>query len=443
MTKIFKTTLLMALTASLVGSCLTAGTSEAGPFSQKNEFPRDKARNVLSFADTLEPVLPSVVRIGRLNRNEEGKLGLKGIGSGAVIDTANGYVITNAHVVDGGEAYLINVPDGRVLEASLVGIDTPTDIAVLKADDLRVGALQLANSDLLRVGDLVFAVGYPLGLEQSLSLGVVSGLGRSNSATGLQDFIQTDAAINSGNSGGPLLDSQGHLVGINTAIVTRSGGSNGIGFSVPISLASQVTDQLIAYGEVRRGFVGIQMSSVSETDSEKVGINHWDGATVVEVRPGSTAEAAGLMPGDVITAYSGKTVKSPNALRAWIGVSEANSVHTLTYIRANGVERTVNVTITDAKQAVIQSFGELGAHIRPVKASDNVPDNVQGVYVYKIDKDSAAERSGLQVGDVISSINNEETNTMESSERMTKQSKGRARLQVYRYGADIPIIIER
>ena len=239
------------------------------------------------------------------------------------------------------------------------------------------------------------------------------------------------------------MDSQGHLVGINTAIVTRSGGSNGIGFSVPISLASQVTDQLIAYGEVRRGFVGIQMSSVSETDSEKVGINHWDGATVIEVRPGSTAEAAGLMPGDVITAYSGKTVKSPNALRAWIGVSEANSVHTLTYIRANGVERTVNVTITDAKQAVIQSFGELGAHIRPVKASDNVPDNVQGVYVYKIDKDSAAERSGLQVGDVISSINNEETNTMESSERMTKQSKGRARLQVYRYGADIPIIIER
>lgn len=443
MPHIIKSFLLLAVTASLVGSCQTAGPSASGQVSQKSDLPSDKTRNVLSFADSLEPVLPSVVRIGRLNINEEGKLGLKGIGSGAVIDAENGYVITNAHVVDGGEGYLINVPDGRVIEASLVGLDTPTDIAVLKADDLRVGAVQFANSDLLRVGDVVFAVGYPLGLEQSLSLGVVSGLGRSNSRTGLQDFIQTDAAINSGNSGGPLLDSQGRLVGINTAIVTKSGGSNGIGFSVPIGLASQVSDQLIAYGEVKRGFIGIQMSSVSETDSEKVGIDHWDGATVVEVRPGSNAEKAGLLPGDVITAYGGKTVKTPNALRAWIGVSETNSVHSLTFIRENGVEQTIQIAIADARNAVVLGLAELGAHIRPVKASDNVPVSVRGVYVYKIDKDSPAERSGLQVGDVIGSINNEETNTMESSERMTKQSKGRARLQVYRYGADIPIIIER
>ena len=194
MPHIIKSFLLLAVTASLVGSCQTAGPSASGQVSQKSDLPSDKTRNVLSFADSLEPVLPSVVRIGRLNINEEGKLGLKGIGSGAVIDAENGYVITNAHVVDGGEGYLINVPDGRVIEASLVGLDTPTDIAVLKADDLRVGAVQFANSDLLRVGDVVFAVGYPLGLEQSLSLGVVSGLGRSNSRTGLQDFIQTDAA---------------------------------------------------------------------------------------------------------------------------------------------------------------------------------------------------------------------------------------------------------
>lgn len=150
-----------------------------------------------------------------------------------------------------------------------------------------------------------------------------------------------------------------------------------------------------------------------------------------------------MLPGDVITAYGGKTVKTPNALRAWIGVSETNSVHSLTFIRENGVEQTIQIAIADARNAVVLGLAELGAHIRPVKASDNVPVSVRGVYVYKIDKDSPAERSGLQVGDVIGSINNEETNTMESSDRLTQKSKGRARLQVYRYGAIIPIIIEQ
>jgi len=222
-------------------SCETAAVGNKASGTVSSFSPTDSRRNVLSFADVLEPVLPSVVRVGRLNRAANGRLGLGGLGSGAVIDAENGYIITNAHVVADGDAYLVDLPDGRVVDAKLIGIDTPTDIAVLQADDLRVGAVTLANSDDLRVGDVVFAVGYPLGLDQSLSLGVVSGLGRTSSRDGLQDFIQTDAAINSGNSGGPLLDSLGRLVGINTAIVSKSGGSNGIGFSVPVGLAAQVT----------------------------------------------------------------------------------------------------------------------------------------------------------------------------------------------------------
>jgi len=242
----------------LIIACQTPATS-----TRENSFLQtDNKRNVLSFADTLEPVLPSVVRIGRLKTNSEGEFHLSGLGSGAVIDNKNGYVITNAHVVNEG--------------------------------------------DNLRVGDVVFAVGYPLGLEQSLSLGVVSGLGRSSSRDGLQDFIQTDAAINSGNSGGPLLDSQGRLVGINTAIVSRSGGNNGIGFSVPTALATQVTDQLIRYGEVRRGSIGVQSIRVSEEASKIVGIDHWDGAFITNIRSGSPAERAGLKAGDVITAFDGK-----------------------------------------------------------------------------------------------------------------------------------------
>ena len=439
MPNIFRTIALGVFATTLIVACQTSSTFAGdSPVIHK-----DDKRNVLSFADKLEPVLPSVVRIGRLTRKTEGKLGLAGIGSGAVIDDKNGYVITNAHVVSEGEGFLINVPDGRVLEAKLVGMDTPTDIAVLQADDLRVGALTMANSDNLRVGDVVFAIGYPLGLEQSLSLGVVSGLGRSSSDNGLQDFIQTDAAINSGNSGGPLLDSNGHLVGINTAIVSRSGGNNGIGFSVPIALATQVTDQLIQYGEVRRGSIGIQASRVSEEASKVVGIDHWDGAFITNIGRGSAAERAGLQTGDVIVAFDGKKVKTPNALRAWIGVSEANSTHKLTYIRKKGIENTVNITVVDAKTSLIAGLEQLGASIRPLEATDNAPDNVKGLYVYKVAKASPAERSGLMIGDVIGAINNEKADTMQDSDRLVSQSKGRARLLVYRFGVAIPIIIEQ
>lgn len=431
----FKILGLGLLAMTLAGGCETS--------SQNTQFaPLDSSRNVLSFADTLESVLPSVVRIGSLDENADGKLALAGIGSGAVIDAEKGYVVTNAHVVAGGKGFLINVPDGRVIEARLIGMDTPTDIAVLQADDLRVDAVTLANSDQLRVGDIVFAVGYPLGLEQSLSLGVISGLGRTASGGSLQDFIQTDAAINSGNSGGPLLDSRGRLVGINTAIVSKSGGSNGIGFSVPASLAVQVTDQLIAHGEVQRGSLGIVMAKVSEKASEKVGITHWDGALVSSVRAGTTAQSAGLQAGDVITSFGGRKVKSPNALRAWIGVATPGKPYALTYIRERGVENTIEIQVTAFKAPVVESLEQLGVSVRPVSSADNVPTGVKGIYVSGVLKDSPAGRAGLQVGDVINAINNELAKNKHVCDKLVQESKGRARLLVYRYGIPIPIIIE-
>ena len=435
MSNIFKTTALFLILIIMLPSFQNSAYAA-------DRFPRDKSRNVLSFADILEPILPSVVRVGRINANEDGNLELSGIGSGAVIDDKNGYIITNAHVVKDGEAFVVTVADGRVLEAKLIGIDPPTDIAVLQADDLRVKALKIADSDRLRVGDIVFAVGYPLGLDQSLSYGVISGLGRSSSRESLQDFIQTDAAINSGNSGGPLLDSRGRLVGINTAIVSRSGGSNGIGFSVPSGLAIQVANQLMEHGELRHGSIGIVMAKVSETASAKVGINHWDGALVAEVVPGSPAEIAGLKKDDVIIAFNGKTVKSPTGLRARIGVANIDKTHKVTYIREKGRKKTVQVLVKSSKPALVTSLEELGAFIRPINPKDNVPSDVQGVYVYKIAKGSAAEQAGLLVGDVISSVNSETSESMVDSNRLMTESKGRARLLVYRNGARIPIIIQ-
>ncbi len=430
------------LSISLAALIITGGLSTKVA-AQQASFPKDTARNVLSFADNLEPALPSIVRIGTLNRDGDNNLRLSGIGSGAVINAKNGHVITNAHVVDNGESFIINLPDGRVVQAKLTGIDVATDIAVLQADDMRVPALQSADSDRLRVGDVVFAVGYPLGLEQSLSFGVVSGLGRTSSGDGLQDFIQTDAAINSGNSGGPLLDSQGRLIGINTSIVSRSGGNNGIGFSVPIALAKQVTDQLIEYGEVRRGTIGIEAGKVSEEDSERVGINHWDGATVTGIRPGSATERAGLQTGDVIINFDGKTVKTPNALRAWVGVAEADTRHRLVYVRENGQPRTTFITVTNAQQAIIEGFDELGAKVRELKPADNQAAHVRGVYVYEVKPGSPAAEAGLEIGDVIGSINNEPSDDMSETKRLVKKSKGRARLLVYRYGIEIPLFIER
>ena len=438
MAHMFKSLAVGSLSLLMLAGCETSNsTSSERPFSQI-----DSSRNVLSFADSLDSVLPSVVRIGKLEKNDAGKLELSGIGSGAVIDSEKGYVITNAHVVTGGDGFLVNLPDGRVAEGRLIGIDTPTDIAVVQADDLRVSAVKRANSDNLRVGDVVFAVGYPLGLEQSLSLGVISGLGRSSSGERLQDFIQTDAAINSGNSGGPLLDSRGRLVGVNTAILSKGGGSNGIGFSVPSILAFQVADQLIEHGEVQRGSIGVTMARVNEKASEAVGIDHWDGALIANVRPESTADFAGLQAGDVISSFDGRKVKSPNALRAWIGVAQPGKPYALTYVRENGVEKSLNIEVTAFKAPVVESLEQLGASLRRATSDDNIPDGVNGIYVTRVREGSPAAKAGLQKGDVIGAINNELATTKHVCDRLITESKGRARLLVYRYGIPIPVIIE-
>lgn len=412
------------------------------PVEAQGHFTSDKNRKVVSFADALEPVLPSVVQIERKSYDETGQLRVIGTGSGAIINAEKGYILSNSHVVNGGNSFAINLPDGRVIEARLIGEDAPTDIAILQADDLRADALKVADSDNLRVGDLVFAIGYPLGLEQSLSMGVISGLGRAGASDGLQDFIQTDAAINSGNSGGPLLNSRGSLVGINTAILSRSGENNGIGFSVPMNIAMQVAEQLIEFGEVRRGSLGIDIAKVSEEASEIVGIDHWDGALIVDLDPSGPAALAGLRAGDVIVGFEGKGVKTPNSLRAWIGIAPINKSVKINYIRENGKERSVNTTIKSTTSSLTRNLAQLGASIRAQISLDNLPENIKGVYINDIKANTPASRSGLQVGDVIIAVNNERATTMQLTDRLVTQSNGRVRLVVYRSGTLFPVILE-
>src|SRR6185295_7952598 len=233
-------------------------------------------------------------------------------GSGVIVDASKGYVITNAHVVKDAREVLVTLKDNRRLPAKLVGADPGTDIAVVRVDPQNLVDVKFGDSDALQVGDFVIAIGNPFGIGQTATSGIVSALGRSGlSREGYEHFIQTDASINPGNSGGALVDLKGELVGINTAIIGPSGGNVGIGFAVPVVIASAVMDQLIRFGEVKRGRLGVSMTDV---------VGGGEGATIADVQSDSPASKAGLRKGDVVTGFNGRPVRGPAELRARLGV---------------------------------------------------------------------------------------------------------------------------
>lgn len=408
----------------------------------ESPVPIDSARNVVSFGGILEPALKSVVLIEVSVNSGSGGFTPHARGSGVVIDALRGLILTNAHVVADGTKFRVQILDGRWLDAELVGSDTATDIALLRAKGPRLPEIKVTDSDAVRVGDLVFAVGYPLGLDQTLTIGVISGLGRSSGGASLNDFIQTDAAINSGNSGGALLDSQGRLVGINTSILSKFGGNIGIGFSVPSRVALQVANQLAEFGEVRRGAIGVVLDHVSEAASAAAGINSWDGALVVSVEAGSPAQAAGLKPGDIITAYNGRHVKSAGGLRTWIGVSQAGTPLRITYKRGRAKETVVTVKAAPLKPPLVSGLSSLGVFIRPIQPADKLPENVKGMIVRELLPGSLGALSGLMLGDVIVAVNNEFAATQQVCDRLASESRGPVRLIIYRAGALRPIIIQ-
>jgi len=345
-------------------------------------------------------------------------------GSGVIVDAKNGYVVTNAHVVKDAREIQITLKDNRRLPAKLVGADPGTDVAVLKVEPKGLVEAKWGDSDSLQVGDFVMAIGNPFGLGQTATSGIVSALGRSGlSVEGYEHFIQTDAPINPGNSGGALIDLKGELIGINSAIIGPAGGNVGIGFAVPSVLAQAVITQLIRYGEVRRGRLGISMQPA-------VG---GDGALLAEVEPNSPAATAGLRKGDVVTALNGHPVRGPAELRARLGVVPAGETVEMKVQRGKETQTiTARIAEIDKSQSAGgQSVPELGGASLADVERRGLPGKDRAVLVNGVETGSPAFQHGVRSGDLIIGVNQRRVTSVEELGKALRAS-GRLALNVVR-----------
>jgi Do/DeqQ family serine protease len=325
-------------------------------------------------------------------------------GSGVIFDAKSGYILTNAHVIENASEITVTLQDGRDLSAEVIGSDEPSDVAVLKVKPTNLTQVPLGDSAKLEVGDFVVAIGNPFGLQNTVTSGIVSGLGRSNiSPDGYEDFIQTDASINPGNSGGALVNLRGELIGINTAILSRSGGNIGIGFAIPVNMARSVTEQLLKFGSVKRGLLGVSTYTVSADIAAVYGLAHAQGALVTQVVEGSAADHAGIKTGDIITAVNGVAVKSPTELRNTVGLMRVGDKIDVELLR-DGQPRRVSGVIAAASTATPASLkpGEIHKGLDGASLAD-APDG--GALVRGVEAGSAAAQAGLRSNDVIVGVN--------------------------------------
>jgi serine protease DegQ len=365
----------------------------------------------------------------------------RGLGSGVIIDAEKGYVVTNNHVVDNADEILVKLTDGRELVAKKLGADEQSDIALLQIDAERLTDVKVANSNELRVGDFVVAIGNPFGLSQTVTSGIVSALGRSGlNIGGYEDFIQTDAAINRGNSGGALVNLRGELVGINTAIFGPNGGNVGIGFAIPSNMMQSLVDQIIEFGEVRRGLLGIIGGDVDSGLAEAFNSEVNIGAFVNEVAPGTAAEKAGLMAGDIITEINGNGLTGFNELRAKIASLGAGAEVELTLIRA-GKTQQVKVVL-DAAAPTQAEAKELHPALEGAELSNGKDaDDNDVVTIGNVVERSPAASIGLREGDVIVGVNRKRINNIaELGERIT-DNKDVIALNVKRGNSNLYIVI--
>lgn len=351
------------------------------------------------------------------------------LGSGVIVDADNGYILTNNHVIDKAAEIQVTLTDGRNLQAKLVGTDPEADVAVLQIKAEGLVALPIADSDRLRVGDFVVAIGNPFGLGQTVTSGIVSALGRSGlGIEGYEDFIQTDASINPGNSGGALINLAGELVGINTAIIAPNGGNVGIGFAIPANMAGAIMGQLVEHGEVRRGQLGVIIQDLTPELAAAFDIKVSKGALVSEVVRGSAADKAGIKVGDIVLAVNDKKVRNAGDLRNSIGLVRVGDRMRIKVLR-DGRERKLVAKVGKPQLTSIDGgkiYNRLsGAEFSEIDPSSPFYGKIEGVVVTGVDPGSSAWRAGLRKGDVVSEVNRRRIDSIKDFKSIAERaSKG-------------------
>jgi len=352
------------------------------------------------------------------------------LGSGVIVDADNGYILTNNHVIEDAFEITVTLRDGRELIAEILGRDPDTDVAVIKVQAKHLKSIQFADSSQLRVGDFVVAIGNPFGLGQTVTSGIISALGRSGlGIESFEDFIQTDASINLGNSGGALVNLKGELVGINTAILGGGDGASGnigIGFAIPINMAHDIMQQLIQFGEVKRGRLGIQAQDLSSDLARAFNLENSQGAVITQIEQGSPAHQAGLLVGDVIIKANGKDIRSSVDMHNLVGLMRVGQNVELQIVRKGRIG-IVNATIQQVKVVSVDgaelSYRLAGAQIAEIRESDIRSGQIEYLEVKEIIPGSAAWNTGLREGDIIHSINRQVVHSFDEAYTAAKSSR--------------------
>ena len=416
-----------------------------------------------SLAPMLQKVLPAVVNIraqikitdlatlSKLEKNRQNNEAVPdkflSVGSGVIVNADKGYVLTNAHVVDDAERVIVTLSDGRHFTAKIIGMDKASDIALLQIQAKNLTAIILGNSNNLKVGDFVAAIGNPFGLSQSVTSGIISALGRSTlGIENYENFIQIDASINPGNSGGALVDTDGHLVGINTAILAPDRGSIGIGFAIPSNMANSVMQQLIGYGNVRRGTLGVGAQDVTPELANAFNVDSAKGAVITQVIFNSPAQKAGLQVGDIITSVNGVDIKNANDVVNTIGLIRVDSKATISVLR-NNKPLMLTAALSDPKKREQDSQQMdpflYGVGLKDFTLLSPIHGNVEGVMVVSVAEDSNAWHSDLRPGDVITSANRQKVTSIGDLKKIAGNTQDNLLLNILRGPGAVFLIINK
>ena len=352
------------------------------------------------------------------------------LGSGVIVDAQQGYIITNNHVIDKADEIKVTLRNGETYTAKLIGTDPDTDVAVIQINSKNLTAIPLADSEKLQVGDFAIAIGNPFGLGQTVTSGIISAIERSGlGIEGYENFIQTDASINPGNSGGALVNLRGELIGINTAIFSKSGGSQGIGFAIPTNMANGIMQQLINHGEVKRGRLGAQAQDLTPQLAEAFNIPFRRGAVVAHVQKNSAADRAGLKAGDIVTMINGKAVRNADMLRNNMGLLRIGQIVEMTILRDNKILTLKATVAEDDKTNEIMSGKDLHSHLTGTELQNIQPDSnlygrIEGVIISAVEAGSPAARTGLRRGDIITSANRKSIKNLMELQNAIAENKG-------------------